>query len=126
MLQRDVTMALAKRMLALHEAGTTDQAPDVHRVASSSYIDPVRWQLEVERIWKRVPLPLALTCEIREPGSYKSMDAVGVPVLVTRGADGVARAFLNSCRHRGAIVAPEGCGTARRFTCPYHGWVYDQ
>ena len=44
--------------------------------------------------------------------------------MVTRGDDGVARAFLNVCRHRGALVA-EGCGTTRRFTCPYHSWVYD-
>jgi phenylpropionate dioxygenase-like ring-hydroxylating dioxygenase large terminal subunit len=32
---------------------------------------------------------------------------------------------LNVCSHRGAIVATEGSGNARRFTCPYHGWSYD-
>jgi phenylpropionate dioxygenase-like ring-hydroxylating dioxygenase large terminal subunit len=36
----------------------------------------------------------------------------------------VVRTFLNICRHRGAPVA-QGCGQARRFTCPYHAWVYD-
>ena len=25
----------------------------------------------------------------------------------------------------GAIVCADGCGNARRFACPYHGWVYD-
>jgi phenylpropionate dioxygenase-like ring-hydroxylating dioxygenase large terminal subunit len=65
-----------------------------------------------------VPLPLALSCELREPNSYKAMDAVGVPVLIVRGGDGTARAFLNVCRHRGAVVCEPGCGTARRFTCP--------
>ena len=123
--QHDV-MALAKRMLAHHEAGTTDQAPDQYRIPVSRYSDPDRWQLEMDRIFKRVPLPLALTCELREPNAYKAMDAMGVPVLIVRGADGVARAFLNVCRHRGAVVCETGCGTARRFTCPYHGWVYDQ
>ena len=49
-----------------------------------------------------------------------------MPVLITRPSDGVVRAFLNVCRHRGAIVQPAGCGAARRFACPYHGWVYDQ
>src|SRR5580698_2018725 len=33
-------------------------------------------------------------------------------------------AFANICRHRGAPVA-SGCGNARAFTCPYHGWTYD-
>ena len=35
------------------------------------------------------------------------------------------RAFVNQCSHRGAIVVPEGTGTARRFACPYHNWTYD-
>jgi phenylpropionate dioxygenase-like ring-hydroxylating dioxygenase large terminal subunit len=126
MLDREVTVALAKRMLAFHESGTTEQAADTYRVPAASYVDPARWRLEMDRIFRRVPLPLALTCELRQPNSYKAMDALGVPLLITRGPDGVARAFLNSCRHRGAIVAPDGCGQARRFACPYHGWVYDQ
>ena len=126
MLDRDVTVALAKRMLAFHESGTTEHAPNGYRVPAADYVDPDRWQREMDRIFKRVPLPLALTCEVREAGAYKSMDALGMPVVVVRGADGTVRAFLNSCRHRGAVVAPEGCGHARRFTCPYHGWVYDQ
>jgi phenylpropionate dioxygenase-like ring-hydroxylating dioxygenase large terminal subunit len=125
MLDRAVTVALTKRMLAFHEAGTTEQAAETYRVPAATYVDGARWQLEMDRIFRRVPLPLALTCELRQPNSYKAMEALGVPVLITRGRDGMARAFLNSCRHRGAIVAPDGCGKARRFTCPYHGWVYD-
>ncbi len=46
-------------------------------------------------------------------------------MLLTRGADGEVRAFLNPCSHRGAIVVPDGHGTARRFACPYHNWTYD-
>ena len=126
MLDRDVTVALAKRLLAFHEAGTTEEAADVYRVPTAHYIDADRWQLEMDRIFRRVPLPLALTCELREAHAYKAMDALGVPILITRGADGQARAFVNACRHRGSIVVPGGCGEARRFTCPYHGWVYDQ
>lgn len=126
MLDRDTGVALAKRMLALHEAGTTDQADTTYRIPTSQYVDPDRFALEMDRIFRRVPLPLALTCELREPGSYRALDAAGVPVLIVRGDDGVARAFLNSCRHRGAIVAADGCGQARRFTCPYHAWSYDR
>ena len=126
MLDRDTTIALAKRMLALYEGRTTEQVDEVYRVPTADYIDVRRWQLEMDRIFRRVPLPLALTCELREPNSYKAMDAVGVPVLITRGPDGRALAFVNACRHRGSIVVPDGCGEARRFTCPYHGWVYDR
>jgi nitrite reductase/ring-hydroxylating ferredoxin subunit len=118
-------MGLAKRMLAFHEAGTTEQASEQYRVPVWKYFDADRWRLEMDRVFKRVPLPLAFTCELREPNAYKAMDALDTPVLITRGADGTARAFLNVCRHRGAAVCVDGCGTARRFSCPYHGWVYN-
>ena len=51
-------------------------------------------------------------------------DVLGTSVLVTRDADGIAHAFLNYCRHRGARPAA-GCGNTRRHTCPYHAWNYD-
>ena len=34
------------------------------------------------------------------------------------------RAFYNACRHRGAPVTRDECGTARRLTCQYHSWSY--
>ena len=43
---------------------------------------------------------------------------------MVRGNDGVLRAFLNVCRHRGAKVA-DGCGATKLFRCPYHAWTYD-
>ena len=116
---------LTTKLLAHVDAGTTDQAAATMRVASYKYHDPAHWETEMALLFRRVPLPLALTCEMRAPNSYKAMDACGTPVLITRSADGVARAFLNVCRHRGMVVVADGCGTARRFSCPYHAWVYN-
>ncbi len=50
-----------------------------------------------------------------------------MPLLAVRGDDGTLRAFINVCRHRGAIVAaPDACGSGKgRFVCPYHSWTYD-
>lgn len=53
--------------------------------------------------------------------------AHGVPLLLVRGQqDGVLRAFVNVCRHRGAALVAEGAaGSGReRFVCPYHSWTY--
>jgi phenylpropionate dioxygenase-like ring-hydroxylating dioxygenase large terminal subunit len=116
---------MMQRNLALASAGTIEQEPDVFRVPAVNYFDPDRWRLEVDRIFKRLPLMLAFSSELAEPNSYKSMDVAGVPLLLTRGTDGAVRAFVNMCSHRGAIVVPEGSGSGRRFTCPYHGWSYD-
>ncbi len=34
------------------------------------------------------------------------------------------KAFNNVCSHRQSQVVT-GCGKAKRFTCPYHAWTYD-
>lgn len=95
-------------------------------VPARSYVDPDQWEAEIELIFKRVPLMLAFTAELPNPGDYKAMDAVGLPVLISRGKDGKVRAFLNVCSHRGAPVANEGHGNCPRFTCKYHGWTFGQ
>ena len=116
---------MAKRHLDHVKAGTVDQAPGIYRVPAENYFDPDRWQREVEQIFKRLPLVLGFSCELREVGDYRSLEVADVPILLTRVADGGVRAFLNVCSHRGAAVVPEGSGSARRFSCPYHAWTYD-
>ena len=94
-------------------------------VPTRSYTDSDQWRAEMELVFKRVPLMLAFTAELPNPGDFKTMDAVGQPVLINRAKDGTVRAFLNVCSHRGAPVA-EGKGNCARFTCKYHAWTYGQ
>jgi phenylpropionate dioxygenase-like ring-hydroxylating dioxygenase large terminal subunit len=116
---------LQARLLAHVEAGTTDQADSTFSVPVAEYLDPVLWEREMDLIFKRKPLMLALSCELDGPNTYKALDVLGIPVLLTRDHEGRTHAFLNACRHRGAEIMPTGCGDARRLTCPYHGWSYD-
>jgi phenylpropionate dioxygenase-like ring-hydroxylating dioxygenase large terminal subunit len=62
--------------------------------------------------------------QVAEPGSFLTTDAGGIPLLVTRDRDGELRAFINVCRHRGAILT-EGCGGRETIQCHYHAWTYD-
>ena len=64
--------------------------------------------------------------QIANPGDWISFEGHGETVVITRQPDGSLAAFHNMCQHRGPSFVTEwtGCG-ARRFTCPYHGWVYD-
>lgn len=114
---------LTRRALEHVRAGTTDLAPTVLKVPLSYYRNPGFFERELDLLMQA---PLALVASVRLPRArdYTVRDALGTSVLVSRGADGVVRAYLNYCRHRGARPA-EGCGNARRFSCPYHGWVYD-
>ncbi len=115
---------LTRRALHLVTTGTTDCADSVLRVPLGYYRDPDVLARERTEILDVTPLALAPTAQIPAPHDFVVREVLDRSVLLTRGADGVARAFLNYCRHRGARPA-EGCGNARRFSCPYHAWTYD-
>lgn len=115
---------VAEIMLRYVEEGRTFESDRITTIPVSNYTDPQRWQREMELIFKRVPLLLALSAELPEAGSYKAMEAVGLPLLITRDKSGTAHVFLNVCAHRGAPLAPEGHGHCSRFTCKYHAWTY--
>ena len=125
-MSREKLVAMAERTIAHNKAGTVHLTESVTTIPASNYFDPERWQREVDMIFKRVPLLLAMTAEIKEVNTYKAIDVVGMPVLISRGADGIARAFVNMCSHRGAQLVDPGVGTARRFAGPYHNWTYNQ
>jgi phenylpropionate dioxygenase-like ring-hydroxylating dioxygenase large terminal subunit len=124
-MRRSEYIDLAERLLAHVENGTTDSADAVKYVPVRNYLDPARWQREMDQIFRRLPLLLAFTSELRDPGDYKAIDVVGVPVLIARGDDRAVRAFIRTCTHRGTILTDEGKGRCDRFTCPYHGWTFD-
>lgn len=88
------------------------------------YADPDIFELERERIFKRVWHYVAHDSEVRAPGQFVTREILGQPILVARAADGQVRAFLNRCSHRGAVLTQEACGTAERWTCSYHAWSF--
>ena len=122
---RATLMQLARRALRHYQDGTTDQADAPMHMPVDAYIDGERYTRERQRIFKQLPLALALTLELPNAGDYKAMTILDTPVLLVRGNDDRVRAFLNVCRHRGAKVCADGCASARVFACPYHAWVYD-
>jgi phenylpropionate dioxygenase-like ring-hydroxylating dioxygenase large terminal subunit len=116
---------MVKRLRALVDAKTTEMADTVLRVPLAFYRDPALLARERDLIMS-TPLALVPTARLPRPNDYIVRDVLGTSILVARAADGTARAFLNYCRHRGArVVASGSCGSARRFTCPYHAWSYD-
>ncbi len=117
---------LAARALTHFQAGTSDLAEATMEVPISAYQDSDRYAKEVQAVFRQSPIVAALSVDLPEDGSYLAQEIAGTPLLLVRGTDGVVRAFLNVCRHRGARVCEPGRGQRTRFTCPYHAWTYDQ
>ncbi len=114
-----------RRTLEHIDAGTIPLVDDTMSIPVDRYEDHDRWDAEIDKVFKKVPLMMGLSSELTEAGAYKAMDVCGLKFILTRGSDGGLRGFVNMCSHRGAQIVEEGSGTTRRFTCPYHAWNYD-
>ncbi|WP_129782478.1 aromatic ring-hydroxylating oxygenase subunit alpha [Peristeroidobacter soli] len=123
-IDRERLIEMARHNIAHVKADSIEQAEEIAKVPSDHYTDAARWNAERDRVFKELPLVLALSTELANPGDYRALNVLEVPVLLVRDADGVARAFVNMCSHRGARLVEEGAGNATRFSCPYHGWTY--
>jgi Rieske 2Fe-2S family protein len=63
---------------------------------------------------------------VASPGNQHAARIGTTGVLLTRGDDGLLRAFANICRHRGHELLACGASTTRgAVLCPYHGWSYE-
>jgi len=122
-MERAASFDLMRRAVTVSETEWPEMADRHMEVPLEYFTDPVLFAKE-RAIYERSPLALIASCEVASAHDYVVRNAVGRSVLITRDENGVAHAFLNYCRHRGAEPA-RGCGNARRFACPYHAWVYD-
>ena len=69
-------------------------ADEVVRIPASAYTDEALFEREKRQIFRRLPLMVAPSCELPQPGDFKAMDICGVPLLLTRQKDGSVGAFL--------------------------------
>jgi phenylpropionate dioxygenase-like ring-hydroxylating dioxygenase large terminal subunit len=91
---------------------------------TSIFLNEERYVLEQDRIFRRLPVPVMLSAALT-PGVAIANEAYGVSLILTRTKDGVARAFLNTCQHKGSkILEDELPHKAPRLVCPFHAWTY--
>ena len=124
-MRHDEQVRLMKQLIERLDSGTNVDAGGLFTQSTSTYTDRELGQRERQEFFLGLPQCVGLSGDLSEPGAFLTNNDLGIPILATRDADGSFRAFVNSCRHRGAIVETEPRGTKRRFTCPFHAWSYD-
>ncbi|MBW8755626.1 MAG: aromatic ring-hydroxylating dioxygenase subunit alpha [Sphingomonadales bacterium] len=122
---RTLRRELARDLVENQRRGETALAPGVLFEDVPFYLDAERFAREQQRLFREMPLVACLSADLPEPGSYRTFDDAGVPMLLTRGKDGEVRAFLNVCPHRASRIVRDERGKASRFTCRFHGWTFD-
>ena len=122
-MEHDQLIDLTRRACKLARDKTTDLAPSEHRVDAHDYTSIERHDLDRAMLLAS-PQLVGYVSELPAPGAYCTKTVMGRSILLTRTSDGSVKAFDNVCLHRQSRVVT-GCGTAKRFTCPYHAWTYD-
>ncbi|MBL7488223.1 aromatic ring-hydroxylating dioxygenase subunit alpha [Frankia sp. AgB1.9] len=113
---------IVRRLLDHIDNRSTDMADEVMELSVDAY-SAEHQAAEIEGLFLDQPLVLCLSGALPEPGTYRTVDLLGTPVLLTRDNDGQVHAMLNACRHRGVRLC-DGAGEAIRLTCPFHAWTY--
>lgn len=125
-MKRDTDIGLCRRFFASRAARTDDLADEVWRVPAAEYTSAEHLAREEQLLFRARPVVACLTADIPSPGDWLSFVCAGLPILVVRGRDEEVRAFVNSCRHRGARLAQTDRGHAGPcLVCPYHSWTYE-
>jgi len=95
-------------------------------VNRAALVDPQVLELERRRLFDTCWIYVGHESEVRAPGDFRTRTICGRPVIFCRDSRNAVRVYLNTCRHRGALVCREAEGNAKYFTCFYHGWTYDR
>ncbi len=124
-----VDVRLTEAQMAAFDAIPNDQVsgikPAFEKLSVERYLDPAIFEQEKEAIFLNLPMPLAASAQLPGPDTFLRQDIAGKSVLLTRDKGGVARAFVNTCRHRGVTLCPSHeLQTGKLVVCPYHAWGY--
>src|SRR5262245_24452701 len=112
----------------MHEPRLVLNEPEAlnFQVNRAAMVDPQILALEQRRIFDVCWIYVGHDSEVRVPGDFKTRTVCGRPIILCRDSKNDIRVFLNTCRHRGAIVCREPEGNAKSHSCFYHGWTYDR
>ena len=89
------------------------------------YTSQAIYDYDIAQVWNKNWIWVGHESQIPESGDYFLFDYGPESIIIVRDREGVVRAHLNVCRHRGSRVCTEASGKARVFSCPYHAWTFE-
>src|SRR6266513_2687227 len=112
------------RLADAHDLYDWDELVQEDRVHRLIYTDPAIFQAEMVNIFGAVWVYLGHESQIPNNDNYITVRLGLRPIILLRDSNGKIRALFNRCTHRGTTLCRKEKGSARMFTCPYHGWSY--
>jgi phenylpropionate dioxygenase-like ring-hydroxylating dioxygenase large terminal subunit len=122
------TTASRRATIPIHLDGMPDYAslikPD--RIHSSLYLSEQIFADEMKKLFYGGWVFVGHESEIPNPNDFITRMLGLEPVIMVRTREGEISVMSNRCSHRGNLVCPKETGSARAFTCDYHGWTFNQ
>jgi benzoate/toluate 1,2-dioxygenase alpha subunit len=102
-----------------------DEAKGLFRCKREMFTNEELFELEMKHIFEGNWIYLAHDSQLPKVNDYYTTKIGRQPVFITRNKDGQLNAFINACAHRGATLARYKRGNKGSFTCPFHGWTFN-
>ena len=99
--------------------------PDTHYVSGDVYTSEKVFEHEKKNIFFKTWHFACHESEVISKYDYRTLSFIGQPLIIIRGSDNKVRCFINVCSHRGAKIIHSPSGNAKKLTCFYHLWSYD-
>ncbi|MDH3643050.1 MAG: aromatic ring-hydroxylating dioxygenase subunit alpha [Gammaproteobacteria bacterium] len=97
----------------------------LERLDGERYLSGDFMQEEWQHIWTKTWQLVARADDFEEPGSFVVHELGKESFLFVKGDDGEIRGFYNICQHRGNRLCQTDSGILDTFSCPFHGWQWN-
>ena len=91
----------------------------------SVFTDKTLFDLEMKYIFEGNWVYLAHESQIKDNNDYYTTYIGRQPIIIARNRSGELNAMINACSHRGAQLCRNKRGNRSTYTCPFHGWTFN-
>ena len=102
-----------------------DKAKGVYRCKREMFTNQELFDLEMKYIFEGNWIYLAHESQIPKINDYYATKIGRQSIFISRNKDNQLNAFINACAHRGATLARFKRGNKATFSCPFHGWTFN-
>jgi len=116
---------LLKGLLKHLDAKTNVDAGGIMKTPAETYISEDRFETEWKNFFQDHPQIIGMSGDLAEANSFFTVNDFGSSIIATRDSAGKFKAYANVCSHRGAEIEQEKRGVKSKFSCPFHGWTFN-
>lgn len=109
----------------LEKSVEEDPTTGNYRCKRDIFTDPELFELEMKHIWEGNWIYLAHESQIPKNNDYFTTTMGRQPIIISRDRTGTLNAVINACSHRGAMLCRHKRGNKSTYTCPFHGWTFN-